>query len=76
MSEQNNIPEAAVEAAARADYGEGWESATEWERSAYIDHATQLLTAAAPYIAADAWDEGKNVRRCDGVPPNPYRPTP
>jgi len=71
------IPESAVDAAARADYGDGWDRASEWERSAYLDHSKLLLEAAAPHMLeeakADAWDEGKNVRRCDGVPPNPYR---
>lgn len=55
------IQEAAVEAAAERDYGLGWADASEWERSAYLDHATNLLEAAAPHMLAgakaDALDE-------------------
>jgi len=53
----SNIPETAVEAAARADYGEGWDRASEWERSAYLDHSKLLLEAAAPHMLANTWDE-------------------
>jgi len=45
-----NTPDAAVEAAARADYGDGWDRASEWERSAYLDHSKLLLEAALPYM--------------------------
>jgi len=56
------IPEAAVEAAAKADYGDGWDRASEWERSAYLDHSKLLLEAAAPHLIqaakAEAWEAG------------------
>jgi hypothetical protein len=45
------IPDAAVEAAAKADYGDGWDRASEWERSAYLDHSKLLLEAAAPHMS-------------------------
>lgn len=48
------IPETAVEAAAERDYGPGWASASEWERLAYLAHATNLLEAAAPHMGARA----------------------
>ena len=77
------IPEAAVEAAAERDYGPGWASASEWERSAYLAHATNLLEAAAPHMLADAWRAGclQGLTtdfgwEAEALSANPYRPTP
>jgi len=72
------IPDAAVEAAARAVFEQQYEP-EEWKlvvwqtRQRHLDDARLALDAAAPHLMAQAWDEGKDVRRCDGVPPNPYR---
>jgi len=52
------IPDAAIEAAARADYGDGWDRASEWERSAYLDHSKLLLEAAAQFIEEAAYSRG------------------
>ena len=78
------IPDAAVEAAARAHQEmrarlgySTWEELNEMGQVWRLEHMRVALEAAAPHMLAeakaDAWDEGKNVRRCDGVPPNPYR---
>jgi len=56
------IPDAAVEAAAKADYGDGWDRASEWERSAYLDHSKQLLEAAAPHMLAEVRDGARQSR--------------
>lgn len=52
------IPDAAVEAAAKADYGGGWDGVSGKERAAYIDNAKLLLEAAAPHIEKDAYERG------------------
>ena len=72
------IPDAAVEAAHNAIIGgnemTGPDIALDFLSR---EQVRRILEAAAPHMLAeakaDAWDEGKNVRRCDGVPPNPYR---
>jgi len=68
------IPDAAVEAAAIALAAQDMRG---FDPGSFIPDARAALEAAAPHLLADAkaeaWDEGKDVRRCDGVPPNPYR---
>ena len=81
LRDRQVIPDAAVEAAAVAVYGaECADLGADEEpkvKASYLSDARAALEAAAPHMLeeakADAWDEGKNVRRCDGVPPNPYR---
>jgi len=69
------IPDAAVEAALTAIFPKG--PISEFSRTTWERTVKEILEAAAPHMLAaakaDAWDKGKNVRRCDGVPPNPYR---
>jgi hypothetical protein len=75
-----NISDEAVEAAARALAVQAW---GQWEyvpnelRRAFLRDAKITLEAAAPFIAAEAWDEG--YQGCydrymyEPVPTNPYR---
>jgi len=64
------ISDEAVEAAARSEYEleflalEGaWGEATEGVRALFMRSASAALTAAAPFIAAQAWDEGAKSNR-------------
>jgi hypothetical protein len=79
-----NISDEAVEAAALAllerDYGvNDWGITDEQVKAAYLDEARTALEAAAPHIAAEAWDEGwQKAHSCDdpamaGIFFNPYR---
>lgn len=49
-----NIPEEAVEAAAREAYGHPWDNAPEWAKQEARRIAREHLEAAAPFIAAQA----------------------
>jgi len=58
----SNIPEAAVEAAAEADYGNGdqygtWETEPAEVREMYLKDARRTLEAAAPHIRAQVLEE-------------------
>ena len=52
------ITDAMVESAAATLYGERWDDVDESTRIDYRTVAAEMLTAAAPIIAAKAWDEG------------------
>lgn len=57
------VPDEAVEAAAKAIHEAGgfykWEDPEGWRERAASEEARAALTAAAPFIAAQAWDEGR-----------------
>lgn len=70
--------EEAVEAAAKAIYeseGDSWDEGTETAREFSRVHARAALTAAAPFIAAQAWEEGSWAAQDWKLPRerNPYR---
>jgi hypothetical protein len=68
-----NISDEAVEAAALAAYGFPFDQEL---REATRARLRIALTAAAPHLMAEAWDEGKNVRRDyrgEILEANPYR---
>ena len=83
------IPEAAVEAAARAMYdstaheGDWDDIATDGEKATGMAYARAAIEAAAPHLIqaakAEAWDEGWDSfagfdsRPAGPYPPNPYR---
>ena len=52
------ITDAMVEASAATLYGEGWDGVEYATRFDYRTVAAEMLAAAAPAIAAKAWDEG------------------
>jgi flagellar biosynthesis/type III secretory pathway protein FliH len=73
------IPEAAVEAAARSlndAFPQMWEKMPEWAREEERKTARAALEAAAPYMLAEAWDDGHSagVDHADGLDggSNPY----
>jgi len=79
------IPEAAVKVAAKWLHDHDCRSALhsgfppDFECYDWLDEARELLEAAAPFIAAQAWDEGERAAfdAMDGaIRNNPYRPTP
>ena len=67
-----NIPEEAIEAAARVAFPSAWEEAEwrnawhaesyrahmKWARKRALDQARAALEAAAPMLMAQAWNEG------------------
>ena len=65
------IPEAAVEAAAKAHFENGWGDSVHWEdaeaeaRSEALGDMRAALEAAAPHMIqaakAEAWDEGERA---------------
>jgi len=67
-----HIPDAATEAAAKMIAGI---EQTDWER--WEDIAEHALRAAAPFLLAQAWDEGYTMCEVDSPyepdSPNPYR---
>ena len=72
------VPDEAVEAAARAIAGvegiDGWP--VQWADEfigQYRDISARALTAAAPFIAAQAWDAGWDAGMRFESPKNPYR---
>ena len=74
------ITDAMVESAAATLYGERWDDVAESTRIDYRTVAADMLTAAAPLIAAKAWEEGyqacRNRPRVDGYlinRANPYQ---
>jgi len=78
------IPDEAVEAAAKETYRvaaefayetDSWDDLSDEQREAFTDDARKILEAAAPYIAAEAWSEGRSAGRMDPycLEPNPYR---
>jgi len=59
------VSDEAVEAAARAHQAEraklgysNWDELNDMGKEWRLDHMRHALTAAAPFIAAQAWDEG------------------
>jgi hypothetical protein len=48
----SELPQGAVEAAAEADYGMGWDTASESTKKVFLDDARLTLAAAYPYLAA------------------------
>lgn len=79
------IPAQAVDAAAKVvyelDYGPtGWDGLPDRPRTKYMDDAKAILEAAAPYMLAEARNEGRDTEvdrgRFSDLAPNPYRPTP
>jgi hypothetical protein len=69
------IPEAAVEAGARALAARN-RRPEEWQW--YLSEARSALEAAAPHLMAEAWDEGNiagifDLPSEDHATPNPYR---
>ncbi|KQQ97986.1 hypothetical protein ASF74_14725 [Arthrobacter sp. Leaf145] len=56
------VPDEAVEAAARVLwYSEkyaDWGKVPQCRKEPFLNEARAALTAAAPFVAADAWDEG------------------
>lgn len=73
------IPETAVEAAARALYRYEYQNFTQDELMFALKQARLALEAAAPYMLARAWDEGREADDFEvsiGMDGNPYRPTP
>jgi hypothetical protein len=56
-----NIPDEAVEAAAKVLCEQMWENAHEKQRAYAREEARLALEAAAQYIAAEAWDEGEQA---------------
>lgn len=59
------IPDEAVEAAARASFAltydpSAWGAISVHIRLQFLEEARASLEAAAPFIAAQAWDEGMN----------------
>jgi len=88
MTSHFEISDEAVEAAARAialdRSSVDWMSAEEWDgilpdryKETYRSKARAALKAAAPFIAAQAWDEGHDhcfhVENPDRKDHNPYR---
>ena len=83
--------DAAVEAAAIAVYGgeyaDLWADEEPKVKASYLEDARLALEAAAPYLMADAWDEGERTGRSRAmrhmsdepnlplVASNPYRAT-
>lgn len=78
------IPNEAIEAAAKAlwepnEHGDEWAGEYETYKDYLRAEATKTLEAAAPYMLATAWDEGREegyeVGRGLGAPENlnPYR---
>ncbi|MDQ0100466.1 hypothetical protein J2T10_000085 [Paenarthrobacter nicotinovorans] len=77
-----NLPDEAVEAAAKAaakdEDASNWHDESEHYRNGWRNRMQVGMTAAAPFIAAQAWDEGADSqfqrsvmkRQTDG---NPYR---
>jgi hypothetical protein len=62
MTSPSNIPDAAVDAAAKAYYDLGfssWEGAHEDTREVQRDDMRAALEAAAPHLMSQAWDEGE-----------------
>jgi hypothetical protein len=51
-----NIPEEAVEAAAEAVYGSGFDGSP--QRDAWLADFRKALEAAAPHLLEQAWNEG------------------
>ena len=76
------IPAEAVEAAAKAIHEAGgfykWEDPEGWREQAANLEARPALEAAAPYMLAQAWDEGYTLGYADCANkqesnrPNPY----
>jgi len=76
------VPDEAVEAAARAYQSEvsytgapNWDDLTEGRQLLRVEWMRTALTAAAPFIAAQAWDEGwkAGAEWMEPTGPNPYR---
>lgn len=81
------VPDEAVEAAARAAYEQvrprmgfptAYNEAPDVLKETYLGMGRAALTAAAPFIAAQAWDEGADFMSAGcwtetGSPGNPYR---
>ena len=55
------IPAQAVEAAAMTLCEQMWENAHERQREYAREEARAALEAAAPYMLAGAWEQGKNA---------------
>jgi len=81
---QQQIPEAAVEAAAKAIHDLGvegpWDGRSEEIRDLYREDARAALGSAARYLMAQAWDEGcsegllvNNGWEAGALDANPYR---
>jgi len=74
-----SVPDEAVEAAARVQYeaelGINWSGQPSPLKRGYLDDARRMLEAAAPLIAAQAWDEGwkAGAEWMEPTGPNPYR---
>lgn len=86
MAFQMNIPDEAVEAAAKASYhhndNEGWDTEAKWFKHDFLEDARAQLEAAAPILMAQAWAEGfkqggpmhdVNYDDPDAHKRNPYR---
>jgi len=70
MSDNQVIPDAAVEASAKAMALRDHADLVAWK--AYMGDARAALEAAAPHLMAEAWDEGR--RAWDNYDDdNPYR---
>jgi len=76
-----NIPDEAVEAAAnelhdREGYSISLADSPKYRKDYYRALATEVLEAAAPYMLAQAWDEGREADDFEvsiGFDANPYR---
>lgn len=72
------ISDEAVEAAAEAAHlskltGVRWDDIPQWKKVDRLSEARAALEAAAPYVAAEAWDEGRESVDFDSCGLNPYR---
>lgn len=55
------VSDEAVEAAAKAFYGDAYEDIFQADKEFPQAQMRKALTAAAPFIAAQAWDEGEKA---------------
>lgn len=70
------VPDEAVEAAAReaaTDMGIQWDDLSESVKNLTRERLRKAFEAAAPFIAAQAWDAGWNAGLRFESPKNPYR---
>ncbi|MBB5748557.1 hypothetical protein [Micrococcus sp. TA1] len=73
-----NIPEEAIEKAAEElHFWRGhvvpWENMHDAAKDGWRGEARAALSAAAPLIAAQAWDEGRRAGNQPVSQPNPYK---
>lgn len=67
------VPDEAVEAAARAFYSDAYEDIFQADKEFPQAQMREAIAAAAPFIAAQAWDEGWDAAYGETGERNPYR---